>query len=85
MKTNRKNTSNTMTSKIAKQPRKLKKAFKNSVIIYDVKAVPDGLDMERLFNIYFATGVLFYNNEKGIRPSITPSNKLLKIKNYDNQ
>jgi len=69
-----------------RQPRKLKKAIKKAIIIYDVSAIPGGWDFDNLWSIWLHNGLLLYdsnlgsepkfNNRVGKRVKIKPLNKV---------
>lgn len=61
-------------------PRKLKKAVKNTVLIFDICAIPDGLDVDKMFHLLHTTGVAFYDSEKGKAPQIHNRRKMFKGK-----
>jgi len=53
-----------------KKSRKLKKAIKNSIIIYDISAIPHGLDLGELYRIFNDYGMLFYDSSRGDNPTL---------------
>lgn len=68
---------------IIKTPRKLKKAIKKAVISIDVSAIPRGLDVDRFFDIYKETGIMFYDSRKGEAPKVISfGNKRIRRKIY---
>ena len=48
--------------------RKLKKEIKNSIVVYDIGSIPIGTDIDKIFDMFFKRGVLFYDGEKGNKP-----------------
>ena len=71
-----------------RQPRKLKKAIKKAIIIYDVSAVPKGMSLHDLWwETWKEHGLLLYDsnegncpefaNRVGMRVRIVDKNKLL--------
>ena len=67
-----------------RQPRKLKKAIKKALIIYDVSAKPNHLDMDRLFGIFFEHGILLYDSSMGNCPEF--ANRVgMRVKIIDNK
>ncbi len=53
---------------MARQPRKLKKALKKAIVIYDVSSIPSGVDVDKIFEMLHNHGMLFYDSKKGNRP-----------------
>ena len=51
-----------------RKPRKLKKAIKNSIVIYDIPATPAGFEIDELLKVFRDNGVLFYDSSLGKCP-----------------
>ena len=64
-----------------RQPRKLKKAIKNAVIIYDVNAKPSSLSFEEVVEAFKIHGWLLYDSSKGICPIVNKVGLRVKILN----
>ena len=42
--------------------KKIKKKMENKVIIYDIRALPQGITLEDVIEIYAATGIIMYDS-----------------------
>lgn len=70
-----------------RKPRKLKKAIKNAVIIYDISATPKSLSIDEVWIVFKEHGWLFYDSSKGNCPKfanlVGMRVKIINRKNYE--
>ena len=51
-----------------RQPRKLKKAIKNTILVYDVTACPGGMNITRMWEVFQKYGLILYDSQAGDDP-----------------
>ena len=48
------------------------KVIKRSIVMYDVSSIPEGLEIERVFDVYIKSRVLLYDSKLGSKPYLFP-------------